>query len=405
MKKSICTLTLASLLIGTPFHAKNSSDFKDWLYQKQRETKEKLEEGKRKVEESKKYYQENKDEWKEKTKEGIEEIRKDINQGTEYIQEHQKEWENQTREIANSPEKQRELLKKARAIKSDLQITTIKCMPVLDPETNHITTLDTLMRKMVNEAGIKDGDLADDPLKTGYLMMTDSNFLFSHLNTIYGKNGKMVNLSEAKRTLPSRYQRELNSLETEYETLRKANETQNTKKINSTLERISQTTNELNSAIANNSSELEEISQSLEPYSPGNSVKSSPILEEAEDYFTEIIAESVYYSKKIALSTIELLKYETIKLDEKLEERGIKNHIAISGTIIYGGAFVLGIMGLRLMCKLFGKAYRTIRPKPEEPPEEECEEDYREIQKSEKPKIKETNKKELNIRGLKIRPH
>ena len=408
MRKNICALTLASLLIGTPAYSKDYSEFKLWLHQRTEKTKEKLdeerkkatekiEEGKRKIDESKKYYQEHKDEWKEKTEEGIGNIRKDINRSTEYIQEHQASWENQARELANSPEKQRELLKKARTIKSDLEITTIKCMPVLDPETNQITTLDTLMRKMVNKAGLKDGDLADDPLKTGYLMMNDSNFIFYHLNTIYGREGQMMNLPEAKRTLPSQYKWKLDSLETEYETLRRANEIQDTRKINSTLERISQTTNELNSAIASNSSDLEDISQSAKPYSSNNSVKSSPILETAGDYFAETIAESVYCSKKIALSTIELLKYETIKLDEKLKEREIKNHIAISGMIIYGGAFVLGIIGVNLICRGFGKAYRTIRPKPKEPQEEDYEEDI------EKPAIKGINKRELNIRGPKIR--
>ncbi len=167
MRKNICALTLASLLIGTPAYSKDYSEFKLWLHQRTEKTKEKLdeerkkatekiEEGKRKIDESKKYYQEHKDEWKEKTEEGIGNIRKDINRSTEYIQEHQASWENQARELANSPEKQRELLKKARTIKSDLEITTIKCMPVLDPETNQITTLDTLMRKMVNKAVLKD---------------------------------------------------------------------------------------------------------------------------------------------------------------------------------------------------------------------------------------------------------
>lgn len=99
-------------------------------------------------------------------------------------------------EVANDPQKRKELLDKAVTLQRGLELTAIRVFPTIDPDTGKIVTFDTLMRKMVNQPGVG-GSLGADPVGTAYLLMVDSNYLFDGARLIAGPSGEYVTLNEA----------------------------------------------------------------------------------------------------------------------------------------------------------------------------------------------------------------
>jgi hypothetical protein len=99
-------------------------------------------------------------------------------------------------EILNDPEKRRECVKRALALKGQVELTIIRSVPVMDPDTGEIIPFDSLMRKMVKDAGMG-GSLGEDPVGAAYMMMIDSDYLCSTARLIPSPSGEYVTLSEA----------------------------------------------------------------------------------------------------------------------------------------------------------------------------------------------------------------
>ena len=131
----------------------------------------------------------NKDQWKEQARTKLEESAQKL------------------QEIANDPEKQRRLIGQAIAMKRDLELTAIRACPVVDPDTQEIVPLDRLMRKMARDSGIG-GSMGEDPIGTAYMMMIDSDYLFSSARLVPNPSGEYVTLNEAllaSRSIPGLY--------------------------------------------------------------------------------------------------------------------------------------------------------------------------------------------------------
>ncbi len=126
----------------------------------------------------KRTWDENKDTWKAQARSAAE-------NSARYMQ-----------EVANDPQKRKELLDKAVTLQRGLELTAIRAFPTIDPDTAKIVTFDTLMRKMVNQAGVG-GSLGADPVGTAFLLMVDSNYLFDGARLIAGPSGEYVTLNEA----------------------------------------------------------------------------------------------------------------------------------------------------------------------------------------------------------------
>lgn len=90
---------------------------------------------------------------------------------------------------------------------TEVSIIAIKNVPVYDPVTGQITTLDGIARATVSDLGIG-GDLGADPVRCGFLLLTDAGYL-THARLIKDSNGEYltaeeairrgINVSEAKR--------------------------------------------------------------------------------------------------------------------------------------------------------------------------------------------------------------
>jgi len=77
-------------------------------------------------------------------------------------------------------EKRKEIVARVSNVGNEGSIIGLKHIPVYDPDSAKIVTFDTMMRKMVNELGgeaLVGSDLASDPVRTGFLLLVDSNAL------------------------------------------------------------------------------------------------------------------------------------------------------------------------------------------------------------------------------------
>jgi hypothetical protein len=130
------------------------------------------------VQQAKRTWDENKDQWRENARQTVQNTSAAIT------------------EFASNPEKQREVVRKVAEFKRDLDVTIIKSVPVVDPNTGNIVPFGLMAENMVREAGIG-GNFGADPVRCAYMMMIDSDYLFNGAQLIESPSGQYVTLSEA----------------------------------------------------------------------------------------------------------------------------------------------------------------------------------------------------------------
>lgn len=101
-------------------------------------------------------------------------------------------------EIIRDPQKRLEYAKKAVAVGLAVELTVIRNVPVMDPDSGRIVSVDTLMRQMASDSGIG-GSMGEDPVGTAFLIMVDSDYLFSGARLIPAPDGEYMTLDEALR--------------------------------------------------------------------------------------------------------------------------------------------------------------------------------------------------------------
>lgn len=107
---------------------------------------------------------------------------------------------NVARAWSDAEERQHQM-ERIKRITQGASITAVRHIPVWDEHSGRITTMDTMMRNLVNELGGDDvigSDLAADPVRTGFLMLTDADVLHE-LKIIQDPNsGQWISMNEAK---------------------------------------------------------------------------------------------------------------------------------------------------------------------------------------------------------------
>lgn len=98
--------------------------------------------------------------------------------------------------LRTDPSAQQELLRKFRSTAIDVGVLTLRSVPVLDPETGDLIPFDAMARKMAKDCGVG-GDLGADPVKTGFLIVFDSDYLFTSARLIETPSGEYLTLNEA----------------------------------------------------------------------------------------------------------------------------------------------------------------------------------------------------------------
>jgi hypothetical protein len=130
------------------------------------------------VQQAKRTWDENKDQWKENARQTVQNTSAAIT------------------EFANNPDKQREVIQKVAEFKRDLDVTIIKSVPVVDPNTGNLVPFGLMAENMVRESGIG-GNFGADPVRCAYMMMIDSDYLFNGAQLIESPSGEYVTLNQA----------------------------------------------------------------------------------------------------------------------------------------------------------------------------------------------------------------
>ena len=99
-------------------------------------------------------------------------------------------------ELREDPTKLMQVWKSAQKVKQDVTIAAIRAIPIKDPETGEMTTFGQFSQKIAEEAGF-DGQFADDPVATTYLMLFDKNFLLTKAPLVKTPDGSYVSLTDA----------------------------------------------------------------------------------------------------------------------------------------------------------------------------------------------------------------
>ena len=100
------------------------------------------------------------------------------------------------KKVLSDPAKLRDAVQKATAMKNQLAVTAIRALPMPDPDTGQMTTLDAYARKLAADTGVR-GSLGEDPVATAYMILVDSNFLTDQARVIQLPDGKYATLNEA----------------------------------------------------------------------------------------------------------------------------------------------------------------------------------------------------------------
>ncbi|MHB8586687.1 MAG: hypothetical protein ACYDDF_12750 [Thermoplasmatota archaeon] len=90
-------------------------------------------------------------------------------------------------------------LDERQGLATDALVALVKILPVQDPDTGKIVTMDTEMRKMTSDPALAGSDLQRDPLRTGTLLLVDSDYLME-AKIIPGPDGEPMSLTEAETT-------------------------------------------------------------------------------------------------------------------------------------------------------------------------------------------------------------
>jgi len=99
-------------------------------------------------------------------------------------------------EIKADPARLTQFVEKADSLKNELAITGIRALPMIDPDTGQMTTLDKYVRKLAKDWGVG-GSLGEDPVSSLYMMIFDSYFLVDEARIIKLQDGRYVSLTEA----------------------------------------------------------------------------------------------------------------------------------------------------------------------------------------------------------------
>jgi len=81
-------------------------------------------------------------------------------------------------------------------MKNQLAITGIRALPMMDPDSGQLTTLDAYAGKLAQDKQLG-GSLGEDPIATSYMMLFDSNFLVDEARIIKLQDGRYISLTEA----------------------------------------------------------------------------------------------------------------------------------------------------------------------------------------------------------------
>ena len=211
---------------SSDYFQKKKEDAYDWSSKKSREIKEKGEEWSEKA--SKRI---------KKESEKVQEKTKSFYEGTKskagsYIEKYKPEIQykaEQARDEFSSfisdSDNQRKVIEKVRGFgraKQEIEIGLIKSVPVYDPKDGKVKSFDRFMREMVGElgGGSLGGDLAKDPVRTGYLMCVDTDY-FLKMNFIPGpEEDQWLSIDDALNAGYKTY--DVKEMKEEYNAIKKA---------------------------------------------------------------------------------------------------------------------------------------------------------------------------------------
>ncbi len=103
-------------------------------------------------------------------------------------------------ETIAQPAKRKAFVDRATPIAQELAVEGIKLIPIYDPDTGDVVSLDNYMRSMLSDMGgdaLNGSDLADDPLRTGLLLMMDSDSLDTLRIIQDPASGEWISLEQA----------------------------------------------------------------------------------------------------------------------------------------------------------------------------------------------------------------
>ncbi len=90
------------------------------------------------------------------------------------------------------------LKSKFKNVELDLKVNALKVFPVYDPIQGKLTTFGSMMKNMAKEAGAQ-GMAAEDPVKLGYMIYSDTPNAWKNIKMIVNGEGKeLISLYEAK---------------------------------------------------------------------------------------------------------------------------------------------------------------------------------------------------------------
>ena len=105
-------------------------------------------------------------------------------------------------------------------------IYALKKVPMYNAETGKFETMDTYATNLASNFGVK-GSMGDDPIRTAYLMMIDTDYMYNSAKLIKDPNsGKYLTINEAKENIGkgSINTKDVNKVTKAYKGMRKAYE-------------------------------------------------------------------------------------------------------------------------------------------------------------------------------------
>ncbi len=153
-----------------------------------------------------------KDEYSKKLKEKFEETKESTKRKAhEFKEKATRDW-NRTVEKSEKKldklltkenlEKAKKTVKGISRLKKELEITVIKNVPIYDSEDGKWKSFDTFARDLMADCPEAEGSsLAEDPVRSTYLMLTDTNYFLSKAKLIPDDKGNKLTLEEAVNSI------------------------------------------------------------------------------------------------------------------------------------------------------------------------------------------------------------
>lgn len=106
-------------------------------------------------------------------------------------------------ERAQNPPPEQQASPQQGPLGNELPIALLRNVPVYDPESGRVMTLDTRLREITHQIGGSEGsDLERDPVRAGYLMMHDPDYLMNSAHIISDMNGNWLTMQETLNLSP-----------------------------------------------------------------------------------------------------------------------------------------------------------------------------------------------------------